>query len=96
MNDANVSEAVCQARQQLQAERMNRDKERLDKTEELLAEVSRCAIKLTDITDAHEKKLAEHEKRLGEIEQRPRTWIDKVIAGVIAAAVTFIMGLILK
>ena len=96
MNDTPVSEDVCRARQQINAERMGRDKERLDKSEELLHKVSECQIEMASMVKAHEDKLANHEKRIDEIERRPANWLDKIIAGVISAVVAFLVGVVLK
>ena len=96
MNNTPVSEAVCQARQQVNAERSAREKERLEKTEELLGKVSECQIQLTEMMKNHDEKLADHEKRLDEIEHQPKVWWDKIISGIIAAAVAFLMGVMLK
>ena len=77
-------------------ERFARDKERIDKIDELLRKLSDCQIQLTEIEKNNQDKLADHEKRLDEIEHRPRDWVDKAVSGMIAAAVAFLMGVILK
>lgn len=96
MNNTPVPESVCQARQQVHAERLARDKERLERNDELLAKVSECQIQLTEMVKHHDEKLNDHEKRLDEIEHQPKVWWDKIISGVIAAVVAFVMGMILK
>lgn len=96
MNQTPVTEALCFERRQIEEERLSRDKERLDKSEELLHKVSECQIELTAMTKKHEEKLIDHEKRIDEIEQRPADWMDKIISGVIAAVVAFLMGVVLK
>ena len=77
-------------------ERFARDKERIDKIDELLKKLSDCQIQLTEIEKTNQEKLADHEKRLDEIEHRPLGWVDKAISGIIAAAVAFLMGVVLK
>ena len=96
MNTTPVSESLCAARRQVEAERFARDKERLEKTEELLEKVSECQIQNSEILKNHDEKLADHEKRLDEIEHQPKVWWDKIISGVIAAIVAFVMGVVLK
>ena len=92
----NVPEALCQERIKRQEERFARDKERMEKTEELLNKVSECQIQLTEISKAHDDKIADHEKRLDEIEHQPKDRMDKIINGFISAIVAFIMGVILN
>lgn len=91
-----VSEALCAARRYTDEERFKRDKERIEKTEELLEKVSECQIQNSEILKNHDEKLADHEKRLDEIEHQPKAWMDKIISGIIAAAVAFLMGTVLK
>lgn len=96
MSETPVTEKLCAARRQVDDERFNRDKERLEKTEELLNKVSECQIQLTEIMKSHDDKIADHEKRLDEIEHQPKVWWDKIISGLIAAVVAFVMGVVLK
>lgn len=77
-------------------ERFARDKERIEKSEKLLEKLVECNIQLTDMAKNHEKTLGDHEKRLDEIEHRPRDWVDKAISGIIAAVVSFLMGVVFK
>ena len=92
MNNAPVTESVCAARRALNDDRFARDKERLEKTEDLIDKVTECQIPLTEIMKSHNEKIADHEKRLGEIEHRPVAWVDKFIAAVIAAVVSIAAG----
>ena len=95
-NNNPVTEDVCAARRVLNDERFGRDKERLEKTEELLNKVSECQIQLTEISKTHAGKIADHEKRLDDIEHQPKAWMDKIISGIIAAAISFAMGYLLN
>lgn len=90
-----ISEQVCEVMQKLNDERFARDKERLDKLEELTTKVSECNLQMSEMVKAHNDKLDAYDKRLQQIEDRPRDWIDKIISGAIAAIVAFVMGVIL-
>lgn len=91
----NNNSKVCEVYQRMNDERFARDKERIKRLEDLTEKVSECNIQLSEITKSHNEKIAEHDKRLDEIEHRPGALWDKVISGVIAAAVAFLMGVIL-
>lgn len=91
-----MNDSVCEARGQLYDERFDRDKKRIEKLEDLTAKVSECNIKLSTIVNNHNDKLNDHEKRLDDIENRPANLWDKVVSGIIAAAVAFLMGVVLK
>ncbi len=86
----------CELMQKLYDERFTRDKERIEHIEDLTTKVSECNIKLSEMVKAHNDKLADHDKRLDDIENRPTALWDKVISGVIAAVVAFLMGVVLK
>lgn len=96
MNETPVTESLCAARRQVDDERFNRDKERIEKTEKLLDKLTECQIQNSEILKNHHDQLADHEKRLDEIEHQPKVWWDKVISGIIAAAVAFLTGVLLK
>lgn len=96
MNETYVPESLCAARRQVDDERFARDKERIEKTEELLVKLSECQIQNSEILKNHHEKIADHEKRLDEIEHQPKAWLDKIISGIIAAVVAFVMGVVLK
>ena len=87
---------VCDIYQKMNDERFARDKERLDKIEELTTKISECNIQLSEVVKAYNEKLIDHEKRLDEIEHQPKAWMDKIFSGVIAAIVSFVMGVVLK
>lgn len=75
---------------QLFDERFDRDKERLDKDEKLIEELSACNIKLTAMIEAHEKQLDAYNKRLAAIEAKPaERWnnVVKTVLSTVAAAV---------
>lgn len=103
MNDTPVTEAMCEARRRLHDERFDRDFSRLDKAEgrlekleDLMHEVSKCSEKLTTLVEANTKTERNHEERITEIEKKPGTYWDKVIAGIIGAAVAALMALVLS
>lgn len=103
MNDTPVTEAMCAARRQLDDERFARDKSRLgkaearlDKLEDLMHEISECNVKLTALVEKNTGDVKDHEERITEIEKKPGTYWDKVIAGIIGAAVAALMALVLS
>jgi septation ring formation regulator EzrA len=103
MNDTPVTEAMCAARRQLDDERFARDKSRLgkaearlNKLEDLMHEISECNVKLTALIEKNAETVDDHEERLTEIEKKPGTYWDKVIAGIIGAAVAALMALVLS
>lgn len=96
MNETYVPENLCAARRKMDDERFSRDKERIEKTEKLLDKLTECQIQNSEILKNHHEKIADHEKRLDEIEHQPKAWLDKIISGIIAAVVAFVMGVVLK
>ena len=91
-----MNENVCAEHEKLCDERFARDKERLNELEKFYRKLSECSIKLSSIADQHNEKLKDHENRLDELESRPTQWWDKVVAGVIAAAVAYLMGVMTR
>ena len=87
-----MNENVCAEHEKLCDERFARDKHDIDELKQLTRKVSECSIKLSSIADQHNEKLKDHESRLDELESRPTQWWDKVVAGIIAAAVAYLMG----
>lgn len=103
MNDTPVTEQICEARRQLDDERFARDKSRLgkaearlDRLEDLMRVNSECNVKLTALIEKNAEKVDDHEERITEIEKKPGTYWDKVIAGIIGAAVAALMALVLS
>lgn len=96
MNNTPVNEALCAERRRIEEERFRRDKDRLDSLEPLMRKLSECTVQNAQIIKAHESKLDDHEKRLDEIEHQPKAWMDKIISGIIAAAVAALMGMLIK
>lgn len=95
MADKFVSEEICALRVKAFDERFTRDKERLEKIEELTQEISRCNIQLTEIIRIQGDTLRDHEERLHEIEQRPRQQWDTLTAAIIAASVSAVITFLL-
>jgi hypothetical protein len=91
-----MNDAACEERGKRYDERFDRDLRRIEKLEDLTAKISECNVKLSEIIKTNNEKLGDHEKRLDAIESRPTQWWDKVISGIIAAAVTVLMGVIMK
>lgn len=91
-----MHENVCAEHEKLCDERFARDKHDIDELKQLTRKVSECSIKLSGIAEQHNEKLKDHESRLDELERRPGNLWDKVIAGIIAAAVVFLMEVVLK
>lgn len=103
MSECYVTEQLCAARRNTDDERFGRDKSRLDKEEKriddmekLLHEVSECNAKLTIMVENLNKSNDDHEARITDIEKKPGTYWDKIVAGIIGAAVTALMALVLK
>ena len=96
MNDIPVSEQLCRERRIVEEERFRRDKERLDKMDKLTEKLSQCTVQNAQIIKHHEEKLIDHERRIDNIEHRPGSWWDKVITGLIAAAVAALWSLLAK
>lgn len=90
-----MNEAVCAEHEKLCDERFARDKERIEKLEDLTGKIGECNIRLTGIAEQHDAKLKDHESRLDELERRPGNLWDKVISGIIAAVVAYVMAIVL-
>ena len=103
MSECYVTEQLCAARRNMDDERFGRDKSRIEKAEKrlddmekLMHEMSECNAKLTIMVENLTKSNDDHEKRITEIEKKPATYWDKIVGGVIAAIVGFVMGVVLK
>ena len=103
MTENFVTEQLCAARREMDDERFGRDKTRLDKAEKQLEgmgkviyEISECNAKLTIMVENLSKSNEDHEKRLTEIEMKPGTYWDKIIAGIIGAAVAALMAAVMR
>lgn len=103
MNENFVTEQLCAARRNMDDERFGRDKSRLDKTEKrlddmekLLREVSECNAKLTIMVENLQKSDEDHEERITDIEKKPGSYWDKIVAGIIGAAVAALMAIVFK
>lgn len=103
MNECYVTEQLCAARRSADDERFGRDKSRLDKAEErlddmekLLHQVSECNAKLTIMVENLKKSDEDHEERISDIEKKPGSYWEKIVAGVIGAAVAALMAIVLK
>ena len=84
-----------EACKKLYDERFERDKERLNKLEKLTEEVSKCSIRLSEMVENDRKDIEDHERRIDAIEHKPSDMWDKIISGIIAAVVAFLVGGIL-
>lgn len=91
-----MNDQYCAEHEKLCDERFARDKERIDKLENLTGKIGECNIKLSALVEHHDDKLKDHEGRLDDLESRPGNLWDKVISGIIAAVVAFVMGALLK
>ena len=91
-----MDKTVCAEHEKLCDERFARDKHDIDELKQLTRKVSECSIKLSGIAEQHNEKLKDHESRLDELERRPGNLWDKVVAGIIAAAVAYLMGVVMK
>lgn len=103
MPDCYVTEQLCAARRNTDDERFGRDKTRLDKAEKrlddmekLMHEMSECNAKLTIMVENLKKSDEDHEDRITEIEKKPGSYWEKIVAGIIGAAVAALMAIVLK
>ena len=103
MSDCYVTEQLCAARRNTDDERFGRDKSRLDKEEKriddmekLLHEVSECNAKLTIMVENLSKSNDDHENRITDLEKKPGSYWEKIVAGIIGAAVAALMAIVLK
>lgn len=103
MSDCYVTEQLCAARRNTDDERFGRDKSRLDKEEKriddmekLLHEVSECNAKLTIMVENLNKSSDDHEDRITDLEKKPGVYWDKIVAGIIGAAVAALMAVVLR
>lgn len=102
-NDCYVTEQLCAARRHTDEERFGRDNTRLDKAEsrlddmeKLLHQVSECNAKLTVMVESLKQVDEDHEDRISDLEKKPGAYWEKIVAGVIGAAVAAFMALVLK
>lgn len=83
-------------RDKLVDERFGRDKERLDKLDDAMAQMTTLCTQLSEIQRRDHEDLKEHDSRICELEHRPSQWIDRIVAAVIssgvAAAVSFLIA----
>lgn len=91
-----MNDAVCAEHKSLCDERFARDKHDIDELKQLTRKVSECSIKLSEIAKQQTEKIKDHENRLDELERRPGSLWDKVVSGIIAAAVAYLMSGALK
>ena len=80
---------------QLFDERFDRDKERLDKDEKLIEELSACNLKRTAMIEAHEQLLANYGARLSAMEAKPGKRWDGMVEKMILTAAAAIAGVVL-
>ena len=80
---------------QLFDERFDRDKERLDKDEKLIEELSACNIKLTAMIEAHDQQLQSYGRRLTAIESKPGKRWDGMVEKLILTAAAAVAGMVL-
>lgn len=90
-----VRHSEFEGREKLCDERFARDKERIEKTEELTAKMSELLVQVTEIQKADHEELQEHSKRITTLESKPAMWVDKVwaagISGVVSAIIAFLV-----
>ena len=80
---------------QLFDERFDRDKERLDKDEKLIEELSACNIKLTAMIEAHDQQLHHYGKRLTAIESKPGKRWEGLTEKLMLTAAAAVAGMVL-
>jgi len=87
-----VTKEVYEADRKTLDERFSRDNARLKELEDMQKEFLRLSGQLTEILKNQTDQLKNHECRIGEIEKRPAAWLDRIIGGIVAAAVATIVS----
>lgn len=87
---------LCDERSEHFKEQLALGKERMDKHSETLDRLDKLITEMATISKNHDETLRLHEKRLQGLEKRPGTLWDKVISGIISAAVAAFMALIVN
>ena len=73
-----VSRDLCE----VMTERMET---RLNKHGETLDELKTCAVRLTEIAEAHNEKLSDYGRRLGILERNPARFLERAVTALLTA-----------
>ena len=92
--DNYVSEPVCRERSRVQEEHLKRVDERLKIGEGKIDNVEKAVVLLTEMAKQSREELADHDRRLETLEHRPNMWMDKIVAGIIAAIISGVIALL--
>ena len=95
-SDHSVNTDVCNERYRHFERELDNGKERMDKHSETLDRLDRLITEMATLNRTSSETLQKHEERIGSLENRPGALWDKVISGVIAAAVAAFMAYVLK
>lgn len=76
--------------------RLESGNKRMDKHSETIDRLDRLITELAAINKRYDAALQDQDERLKAIEERRGTWWDKVISGIISAAVAAFMALVLR
>ena len=93
--EQSISQHEFVGRKELCDERFARDKKRISDAEDGLDRLTTLVTELAGIVKANTESNADHEKRIRAIESRGGQWLDKIIAGVIGAAVAAFVAYII-
>ena len=91
IDSASILHTQIEAQGHLCDERFARDKERLDKCERKVEEISDCNTKLTCLLEKYDGVLDSHEERLKMLEQKPSLWFDRIITAIISTAISVLV-----
>ncbi len=91
-----VNSEFCNERYRHFERELDNGKVRMDKHSETLDRLDRLITEMATLNRTSSETLQKHEERIGSLENRPGALWDKVISGVIAAAVAAFMAYVLK
>ncbi|MBR5011914.1 MAG: hypothetical protein IKY12_05080 [Clostridia bacterium] len=91
-----VTDSVCRTNLKLSEERFLRDKERLEKAEAQLSEITKLTVKMSELIERNTYKTADCDERLKRLEKRPENLIDRVVSALISAAVSTAVAIIVS
>lgn len=93
--DNMVSKAVCNANNKLLDERFARDKADILKHEEAIVKLTQLTTEIGQLVKQHDETIQKHETRLNTLEHKPSLWLDRILYGIIAAAIAALVAALL-
>ena len=83
--EENVSKKEYEVRNQLVDERFTRDKERIEKLEDMCADLQNLSTQMGALLKKYDEQLEEQKASIREIEKKPGKHWDKLISSILAA-----------